>query len=137
MAIKAMPSTIWSAVAMSMVQLIWCLVAGIAALGSFVALETVTAPDGASYRAIDCLSGIFDEPDGSSPVTPAAPGSVCMCNGNKISDVSCRFVLPGPDGIRPTRVLLCGDQSCAEPCQYCVESCVAYNKWRVSDVISV
>lgn len=91
LAIKAMPWTIWSAVAMSMVQLIWCVIAGIAALGSFVALETVTAPDGASYRAIDCLGGIFDEPDASSPVAPAALGPVCMCNGNKISDESCDF----------------------------------------------
>lgn len=93
MAIKAMPWTIWSAVAMSMMQIVWCLVAGIAALGSFVALETVTAPDGASYRAIDCLSGVFDEPDASSPVASTAPGSVCMCSGTKISDVSCRCVL--------------------------------------------
>lgn len=99
-----MPSTIWCAVGMSMVQLIWCLVAGIAALGSYVALETVTAPDGASYRAIDCVSGYFDGPDSYNHVTPAAPGPVCMCNGNKISDVSCRCVLARLDGIRPTRV---------------------------------
>ena len=90
LAIKAMPSTIWSAVAMSMVQLVWCLIAGIAAVGSFVALETVTAPDGASYRAIDCFGGAFAESGGSDPATPG--DSVCMCNGNKISDVSCRQI---------------------------------------------
>ena len=104
LAIKAMPWTIWSAVAMSVVQLVWCLVAAIAAVGSFVALETVTAPDGASYRAIDCLSCISDELDATSPVTPTAPGSVCMCNGNKISDVSCRCVLAELHGLRPARV---------------------------------
>eukprot|EP00904_Undaria_pinnatifida_P009366 jgi/Undpi1/555/HiC_scaffold_10.g04019.m1 len=89
LAIKAMPSTIWSAVAMSMVQLVWCLIAGIAAVGSFVALETVTAPDGASYRAIDCFGGAFAESGGSDPATPG--DSVCMCNGNKISDEACNF----------------------------------------------
>lgn len=107
-----------------MVQLVWCLVAGVAALGSFVALETVTAPDGASYRAIDCLGGIFDEPDASSPVAPAALGPVCMCNGNKISDVSCWCVLGEVAQQTTHSRVLCVDQSCVESGQSCVSSLV-------------
>ncbi|CAB1097817.1 unnamed protein product [Ectocarpus sp. CCAP 1310/34] len=75
MAIRDMPWTYRSAILMGIVQFLWCVVAAIAALGSFVALETVAAPDGSSHRAIYC----FESADS------------CMCNGTKISDGECEF----------------------------------------------
>ena len=76
MALQSMPWTFRSALLMGVVQFMWCTVAAIAALGSFVALETVSAPNGDSYRAIDCV-------DMDTDTKPS-----CMCNGEKISDVS-------------------------------------------------
>eukprot|EP00752_Nemacystus_decipiens_P002056 g1968.t1 len=87
LAIKDMPWTYRSAILMGMVQFLWCVVAAIAALGSFVALETVTAPDGTSHPAIMCLDNFeFDE---SADVISA--GSSCTCSGVKISDEECEF----------------------------------------------
>lgn len=79
LAIKDMPWTYRSAILMGLVQFLWCVVAAIAALGSFIALETVTAPDGTSHPAIKCLDN-FDFDDMST-------GSSCTCSGVKISDV--------------------------------------------------
>ncbi|CAN0421906.1 unnamed protein product, partial [Ectocarpus sp. 12 AP-2014] len=86
MAIKDMPWTYRSAILMGIVQFLWCVVAAIAALGSFVALETVAAPDGSSHRAIYCL----DFADGGSEDV-FAPQNSCVCNGTKISDGECEF----------------------------------------------
>lgn len=79
LAIKDMPWTYRSAILMGLVQFAWCGVAAIAALGSFIALEKVTAPDGTSHPAIKCLDN-FDLDDMST-------GSSCTCSGTKISDV--------------------------------------------------
>ncbi|CAM9101232.1 unnamed protein product [Scytosiphon promiscuus] len=87
MAIRAMPWTYRSAILMGMVQLIWCTVAAIAALGSFVALETVTAPDGTSHRAIYCLDSLDLDESAEGMVAEHS----CMCNGTKISDEECEF----------------------------------------------
>lgn len=76
-----MPWTYRSAILMGLVQFLWCVVAAIAALGSFIALETVTAPDGTSHPAIKCLDNF--ELDDSADL-----GSSCTCSGTKISDVS-------------------------------------------------
>lgn len=84
MALKAMPWTYRSAILMGVVQLIWCTVAAIAALGSFVALETVTAPDGTSHRAIYCLDSVNMDDNPEAMISDHS----CMCNGTKISDVS-------------------------------------------------
>lgn len=80
MAIKDMPWTYRSAILMGLVQFLWCGVAAIAALGSFIALETVTAPDGSTHPAIMCLDN-FDFDDSASGEAS------CTCNGTKISDV--------------------------------------------------
>lgn len=86
-----MPWTYRSAILMGLVQFVWCIVAAIAALGSFIALETVTGPDGSSHRAIYCLQDLdFESLGGEAPVSQQAAAS-CTCNGVKISDVSrCR-----------------------------------------------
>lgn len=85
LAIKDMPWTYRSAVLMGLVQFMWCVVAAIAALGSFIALETVTAPDGTSHPAIKCLDNFEFDVDENADVMSA--GSSCTCSGVKISDV--------------------------------------------------
>lgn len=84
-AIKSMPWTYLSAILMGLVQFGWCVVAAIAALGSFIALETVTAPDGSSYRAITCLDNLDLGKVGEASLAEEVS---CSCNGVKISDVS-------------------------------------------------
>lgn len=90
MALQSMPWTFRSALLMGVVQFMWCTVAAIAALGSFVALETVSAPNGDSYRAIDCVN--------MDPDTKPS----CMCNGKTISDVSTQ-ILDGTSGLDQAR----------------------------------
>lgn len=76
---------------MTMVQLLWCLVAVVAALEAFGALESATAPDGTSYRAVNCFNpvgsgsmGTFD-PGAALLALGAAPsGPSCTCSGQRI-----------------------------------------------------
>lgn len=83
-AIKSMPWTYRSAILMGLVQFGWSVVAAIAALGSFITLETVTAPDGSSHRAIYCLDNFDLDNLGETSISGE---SSCSCNGVKISDV--------------------------------------------------
>lgn len=89
-----MPWLARSAGIVVMVQCLWVLVATIASLGAFVALESVTGPDDTSYLAINCVNPLASFMGEGSPMTgPLAagatpPGPSCICSGQKISDVS-------------------------------------------------
>lgn len=123
MAIKSMPWTYRSAILMGLVQFAWCIVAAIAALGSFIALETVTAPDGSSHRAIYCLENFDFESLGEETSQQAAAS--CTCSGVKISDVS------GGGCLRVSVWVLC---VCLRTCAYvcvravCVGGCVVLRR---------
>lgn len=54
MAVRAMPGTIRIALFMSVIQVVWSIVSGMAAAGSIAALSTVVAPDGTTYSAAEC-----------------------------------------------------------------------------------
>lgn len=68
------------------VAFLWCAAVSIAALGSFVALEIVTGSDCTSYPAIACLGQ--DVRTFTAFKTYTISGKACMCNGEKVSDVS-------------------------------------------------
>lgn len=82
-----MPSTVRTAICVAGVQLLWAVIAGIAALGSYVSLETVAAPDGTSYRAIYCNV----DPPFDRDIFMASRPAGCVCNGQKISDGECEY----------------------------------------------
>ncbi|CAN0432883.1 unnamed protein product, partial [Ectocarpus fasciculatus] len=92
MALRDMPWTYRSAILMGIVQFLWCVVAAIAALGSFVALETVAGSDGTSHRAIYCLDFVDAGQSFSEDAFESYPNqNSCVCNGTKVSDGECEF----------------------------------------------
>lgn len=70
---QSMPSTIKLALVMSGVQVLWSILVGVAAFGSMTAFETVKAPDGSSYRAVDCLN------------VPTEGSISCQCGGDIVA----------------------------------------------------
>lgn len=91
-----MPSTYRVALGMVEAHILWTFIVAVAAVGSFIVLESVTAPNGTSYRAIYCIADMdFDSRDNAA----VSSGSGCVCNGEKISNVS-NFLIQGLDGTK-------------------------------------
>ena len=79
-AVTSTPQLLRVALCAAALQLVWIFTAGIASAGSAHARQTVLAPDGGAYRAIDCYS---------------EAQSSCTCDGNLISDNSqCELSTP-------------------------------------------
>lgn len=73
---------------MSGVQALWSLVSGIAAAGSMVAFETVTAPNGVTYRAVEChdVMSTYPVAGGSDDLDAALSTSLsCQCRGDIVA----------------------------------------------------